>query len=264
MTTQRLPRPIRTRRRRHTPWVLGGLALLVVLLSAAYVVAEILIRDYATDRVQTQVAQGLALESRNDVGVTFAGSMVLQAILGSLDRADVTVKEATFGPLTGDLSIRAEGVPLDSSEPVETVAITMTVTEENLGELSDYLTGVNVGNIALEEPEIIVDSEFFLFAVSVPVQLGLEPAAVDGALGFTPSSIEVAGRRLAADDLSQSEFGGLARPLLEQREICIAEYLPQSLVLQDADVVGNQLVAAFEGRSVVLSEAEFTAVGSCP
>lgn len=245
--------------------MIGILIFLVLLLVAAYLVAEVLIRNYATDRVKTQVAQGLALESEDDVGVTFAGSMVLQALLGRIGQADVTVDEATFGPLTGDLDIRAEGVPVDSSQPVEQLDITMAVTEDNVGELADYLSGLEVADIALAEPEIVVESEFSLFGVAVPVHLGLEPAAVEsGALGFTPSSIEVAGRRLTAEDLQASEFAGLAQPILEQREVCIAEYLPEALVLQDVDVVGEELVARFAGRDVVLSEAELTAVGSCP
>jgi hypothetical protein len=252
------------RRRRKAPWIIGALVLLLVLLVVAYAVAEVMLRNYATDRVKTEVTQGLALQSEDAVDVKFAGSLVLQAILGSISQADVTVDEASFGPLTGDLDIRAQGVPLDSSQPMEQIDITMTVTEENVGELSDYLTGVEVGDIALDQPEIVVESEFSLFAVTVPVQLGLEPAAVDGALGFTPSSIEVAGRRIDAEDLGNSEFGALAAPLLEQREVCIAEYLPESLVLQDVDVVGDELVASFAGESVVLSEAEFSAVGSCP
>ena len=264
MTTERLPRPIRTRRRRKAPWVIGILLFLILLVVAAYVVAEILIRDYATDRVKTQVSQGLALESKDDVDVAFGGSMVLQAIRGVIGQADVTVDDATFGPLTGDLDIRAEGIPLDSTQPVEQLDITMTVTEENVGELTDYLTGLEVSDIVLAEPEILVDTEFSLFALAVPVRLGLEPEAVDGALGFTASSIEVASRRLTADELRASEFGGVAQPLLEQQEVCIAEYLPEALELQDVDVVGDELEADFSGTSVTLSEAELTAVGTCP
>lgn len=243
--------------------MIGTVLVLLVLLVVAYVVAEILIRDYATDQVQTQVSEGLALESKDDVDVAFAGSMVLQVIRGSIGQADVAVDDATFGPLTGDLDIRAEGVPIDSSKPVEHLDITMTVTEENVGELTDYLTGLEVSDITLAAPEIVVETEFSLLALAVPVELGLEPEAVDGALGFTPSSIEVAGRRLTADELRASEFGGVAQPLLEQREVCIAEYLPEALKLQHVEVVGSELKARFTGSSVLLSEAELTAVGSC-
>jgi len=263
--TERLPPPAPVRRRRRkAPWILGGLIVLLLLLVAAYVVAEVLIRDYATDRVKTQVSQGLGVE-RDDVDVAFAGSMVLQAIRGTIGQADVTVDDASFGPLTGDLDIRAQGVPLDSTQPVEQLDITMAVTEENVGKLADYLSGLEVADIALEEPEIVVESEFSLFGVSVPIHLGLEPAAVEsGAIGFTPSSIEVAGRRLAADDLRSSEFGALAQPILEQREVCIAEYLPEALTLQEVDVGGEELGARFTGTDVLLSEDELTAVGSCP
>jgi len=233
--------------------VIGGALLLVLLLVAAYVVAEVLIRDYATDRVKSQVARGLALESEDDVDVQFAGSLVLQALLGSLSQADVTVDDASFGPLTGDLAIRAQGVPIDSSEPVEQVDVQMTVSEEQVQELAEYITAVQLAEISLDEPEIVVETEFSLLAVTVPVQLGLEPSAVDGALAFTPASVELAGRRITADDLRQSEFAGLAGPLLEQREVCIAEYLPESLVLEDVDVVGEELVARFSGESVALS-----------
>jgi hypothetical protein len=263
MTTERLPRQIPARRRRKAPWIIGILLVVVALLVAAYIVAEILIRNYATDRVQTEVAQGLSLESKDDVGVTFAGSLVLQAIQGSIGQTDVTVDEATFGPLTGDLDIHAEGVPIDSSKPVEQLDITMTISEENVGGLTDFLTGIEVSDITLAEPEVVVGTQFSLLGAVVPVELGLEPEAVDGDLGFTPSSIEVANRRLTADELAASEFGGVAQPLLEQRQVCIAQYVPEALTLQDVDVVGNDLVARFTGSSVVLSEAELSTVGTC-
>jgi len=73
--------------------VIGILLFLVLLLVAAYVVAEFLIRGYATARVKTQVEQGLALESKEDVGVAFGGSMVLQAIRGVIVQADVTMDD---------------------------------------------------------------------------------------------------------------------------------------------------------------------------
>lgn len=237
--------------------------MLVLLLVAAYALAEVLIRDYATDRVKSQVARGLALDSEDDVGVQFAGSLVLQALLGSLSQADVTVDDASFGPLTGDLVIRASGVPIDSTQPVEQLDVRMTVSEQNVQELAEYITAVQLAEISLDEPEILVTTEFSLLAVTVPVQLGLEPSAVNGALAFTPASVELAGRRITADDLRQSEFGGLAGPLLEQREVCIAEYLPESLELQEVEVAGERLEASFTGTSVLLTEAELTAVGSC-
>ena len=262
-TTVLPPAPTVRRRRRKAPWVIGILLFLVLLLVAAYVVAEILIRNYATDRVRTEVVQGLAVEE-SDVDVQFAGSMVLQALAGSIAQADVTVDDATFGPLTGDLDIQARGVPLDSSQPVDEVDLSMAVSEENVADLADYLTGLEVADIALAEPEILVESEFSLFGVGIPVQLGLEPAAVDAQLAFTPASIEVAGRRLTAEELQSSEFGGIAEPLLAQRQVCIAEYLPEALVLRDVNVVGEQLVADFQARSVVLSEEQFSTVGTCP
>jgi hypothetical protein len=235
----------------------------VLLLVAAYVVAEILIRDYATDRVKAEVAEGLALESEDDVGVEFTGSLVLQALLGEIGQADVTVDDATFGPLTGDLDIRAHGVPVDSSQPVERLDVRLAVSEENVQRLAEYITAVSVADITLSEPEIVAETEFSILAASVPVRLGVEPSAESGVLTFTPSSIELAGRRLTADELRESEFGGVAGPLLEQREVCVEEYLPQAFALLDVRVVGEELVATLTGADVLLTAEELQSVGSC-
>jgi hypothetical protein len=263
VTTERLPRPIRTRRRRRAPWILGGILVLVLLLVAVYVVAETLLRDYATGRVKTEVAQGLALESEDDVGVDFAGSLVLQALIGKIGQTDVTVEDATFGPLTGDLDIRAHGVPVDTSKPVDRLDVQLTVSEQNVQDLAEYMTAVQVADITLEEPEILAQTELSLLAVAVPVQLGLEPSAESGRLAFTPSSIELAGRRLTADELRASEFGGVAGPLLQQQEVCVEEYLPQAFALLDVSVVGDELVATLTGADVRLTAAELQSVGSC-
>ncbi|MFC0682463.1 DUF2993 domain-containing protein [Lysobacter korlensis] len=262
MTAVLPPARIR-RRRRKAPWVLGGLILLVLLLVAAYVVAEILIRDYATERVKTEVAEGLALESEDDVGVQFTGSLVLQALMGRLDQADVTVDEATFGPLTGDLEIRAHGVPVDSSQPVDRLDVRLMVSEDDVQQLAEYITAVRVADITLDEPEIVAETEFSILAATVPVRLGLEPSAESGRLAFTPSSVELAGRRLTADELRESEFGVIAGPLLEQRQVCVEEYLPKAFALLDVRVVGDELVATLTGADVRLTAAELQDFGTC-
>jgi hypothetical protein len=235
----------------------------VVLLVAAYIVAEILIRDYATGRVKTEVAQGLQLESEDDVGVEFTGSLVLQALIGKVGQTDVTVQDATFGPLTGDLDIRAHGVPVDTTQPVDRLDVRLAVSEENVQDLAEYITAVQVADVTLEEPEIVAETELSLLAIAVPVRLGLEPSAESGRLAFTPSSIELAGRRLTAEELRASEFGGVAGPLLEQREVCVEEYLPEAFALLDVSVVGEELVATLTGSDVRLTAEELQSVGSC-
>jgi hypothetical protein len=243
--------------------VIGGIAVVVLLLVALYVVAEVLVRDYATARVKTEVADGLALQSEDDVEVEFAGPLVIQALFGSIGQADVTVDDATFGPLTGDLSVRASGVPVDTSKPVDRLDVRLAVAEENAQRLAEYVTAVRVADIRLREPEIVVETEFTLLVATVPVRLGLEPSAESGRLAFSPSSIELANRRLTADELRASEFGGLAGPLLEQREVCVEEFLPRAFALLDVRVVGDELVATLTGSDVRLSADELQNVGSC-
>jgi hypothetical protein len=252
------------RKRKRGRIVLVVLIVLALLLVIGYLVAERLIRDYAATLVTDEVVS--ALELPNDEGVTVdfgPASMLLQVISGSINTVNLDVDELTIGELTGSATVVGHNVPLAEGAAITDLAIDFTISEDNLGALVSAYSAGAVDSVGLNDGLINITTDVELLAFSLPVTLGLEPTASDGDLVFTPDNVAVNGATLTADEVRDSYFGSVAAPLLEPRSFCVAEQLPQSLVLTGVSVQGQTLVLTLDGAGTVLSEEAFAAKGSC-
>lgn len=253
--------PVR-RRRRAWPWVLLGV---VVLLVAAGFAVDALARGLAEKAIAEQVASALDVPEGTDVQVSIGGGPVLvQAISGGLDRVDVAVPALALGPLTGDLDIVAQGVPLDTAAPTRELTVRLAVPGDALAAVAPELSGVTVDDVALEGQEVVATGSISVFGSSFPLGLGLTPSAVDGDLVFAPTSVRIGDGTLTADELRGNPlFGGLADALLQPRRICIADQLPSALTLADLRVDGADLVATFDGSGAAIGGDAFQTKGVC-
>lgn len=253
--------PARPRRR-------GLIAVLVVVgvllvLGVAAVIAETVARAQAQALIAQQVRQALQLEPEHPVDVTIEGGPVLlQAAGGVLEGVIVAVPELAVGELRGDLTLIAEGTPLDPAQPTDTVKAAFEVAEADVAALAGALSGAVASDVRLEDREIRFETGFDLFGVPFSVGVGLTPSVDDGQLTFAPSSILLGGERLDAAQLRE-QFGGIVAPLLAEQRVCVAEYLPQALVLTAVQVGDDQLVVVFEGADTALSGPAFSTLGTC-
>ena len=81
-------------------------------------------------------------------------------------------------------------VAIDLAQPDKANWKTL-VPEAELGAIADRLSGVPIQSVALDGAEIVASGEVSLFALTLPLGLGLTPGAVDGQVAFTPSSIRI-------------------------------------------------------------------------
>lgn len=255
----------RAPRRRRRVWPFVGVGIVLVLLVAAFFIADSLAKDYARDYIKARIVEVLHIDPATPVSVDIGtGSVLLQALTGKLDRVDVRADEVTFGALTGAATVRAEQVPLDADAPVGSLDITFAVAEGDVAALAGNLSGLQLESIELEQPEIVATTSFNLLFVTLPVGIGLTPSVDAGKLVFTPSSIRVNDESIAAEDLLANPLlGGVARQLLAQQSFCVAEYLPVGLEATDADVVADDLVITVNGDGVALGGPDLTTMGTC-
>lgn len=250
------------RRRPLWPWVTLG--VLLVLLVGAFFVVDSFARGVARDEIATRVTSALGLPAGTPVDVEVGGGPVLlQLAAGRLDSVDVGIDDATFGRLTGDMDVHAEGVPLDANAPTTLVEVRYAIPEAQVAEFREELAGLPLESITLDEPEIVTATTFTLFGIPVTVGMGLEPSADDaGELVFTPTTIIVEGQEFSADSLRAAPgFGPLATLLLQQQPVCVAQELPAALVLDRASVEGDELVAHLSAHDAALGS--FTTKGTC-
>jgi hypothetical protein len=253
------------KKRRRWPWVLGGILLvLAILLVIAFFVADAYAKDYARDYIKQRIVAVLGIEDPAQVKVDIgSGSVLLQAITGRLNEVDIDAGTVTFGALTGDATVHAEGVPLDADAATEKLDVTFTVAEDQIvGIVGDNLSGLPIDSITLEEPEIFVRATPTVFVFTIPVGMGLEPSAAEGQIVLTPTTVSLFDESFTVEQASQ-QLGGLADQLFAKQSICVNESLPIALTIVDVDVVEKTLVVKINGDGVVMGGTDLSTPGTC-
>lgn len=254
--------PVQKRPKKRTivATILISLSVVVVALWAVDSWARQQLADYVTDKVH----EVLSLESDKPVSVEIAGvSVIAQVLTGSLERVDVAVDDVEIGDFTGGVELRAEGIPVDLSKPVDAVQIEFTVSEKSVQNIAHLLSATAIDTVELVEPEIQFASEFSVFGFPIEVGVGIEPFADEGQIGFTPTSISLNGVRTSASDLSE-KYGSFAATLLQTRSLCVARYLPVALTVDDVEVRDDDLVITIGADRAIFDDASLRSLGSCP
>jgi hypothetical protein len=259
--------PAPKRKRRRWPWVLGGiLVVLAILAVIAFVVADAYAKDYARDYIKQRIVAVLGIEDPSQVKVDIgSGSVLLQALAGRLNEVDVDAGTVTFGALTGDATVHAEGVPLDADAATEELDVTFTVSEDQIVQIvGGNLTGlpVEITSIALDEPAVVVEGTAQVFIFTIPVGFALEPSASDGQIALSVTSISLFDESFTQEQASQ-QLGGFAGQLFAEQKICVDESLPVALTIVDVDVEGKSLVVEINGDGVVMGGPDLSTPGTC-
>jgi hypothetical protein len=258
--------PPAPRKRRRWIGVVIALVVLGALLVVGFFVADAWARDYAKGYVRERIIEVLKLDRDADVSVDVGDdSILLQALSGRLNEVTVDVAELTFGDITGSAHIDATAVPFDGAQPVGTLDIVVAVSEENVQKLSGLLSGTALQSITLNEGFIRIGTEFNLIFFTVPVAVDLQPSAQDGGINFDPVTIVLGENEISVDELRDNpQLGGLASGLLASQQFCVAEYLPQALVVDGVEVLGSDLVISIDGDGTALGGPELATLGTCP
>jgi hypothetical protein len=257
--------PAPKKKRRRWPWVLGGILLvLAILLVVAFFVADAYAKDYARQYIKDRIVAVLGIEDPSQVTVDIGtGSVLLQAIRGTLDDVDIDAGTITFGALTGDATVHAEGVPLDATAATEKLDVTFTVSEDQIvGVVGNNLSGLPIDSITLEEPAIYVTATPTVFIFEIPVGMGLEPSAADGQIVLTPTTVSLFDESFTVEQASE-QLGSLADQLFAKQSICVDESLPVALTIVDVDVVKKTLVVKINGDGVVMGGTDLSTPGTC-
>lgn len=253
-----------TKKRRGWIIALVVVGVLVVLAIVAFVIAEGFAKDYARDYVRTRIVEVLQLPPDAQVDVDLGGgSIILQALAGRVDTVDVEVPDVALGQLGGSLTLHGEGVPLESTAPVEALRIDFSVDAADLAALSGG-ADVAAPAFAFVDGEVSLSSSIDLFGASIPLGFTMVPSAEAGDLVLTPTSISIGDEVFEAGVNDGSFLGQIAAAFLQPQTLCIAGSVPQALTLEDAAVSGQELVLTFDGDGAALGGPEFATNGTCP
>ena len=265
------PRP-----RRRWPWIVAVLVV-VALAAAAWFAGEAIARGIVERTIRDQIAQRLALPAGQQVDVDIPGAVLPQLIAGRFDEitisgADVPLSQAagqTGGAaqaggaeLTGDVVVRASGVPVRGEGEMTDATASVTLDQAQLQQLLSSVDEFPASTVALDEPDVEVTAQLRVLAVTVPVGVGLSPSAADGELVLTPRTLQVAGAEVSADALLD-QFGAVASTVIRDWDVCVASYLPSGMTLTGVRVAGQTLVADFSIDGGILRDEALQQKGTC-
>ncbi|MCR2813493.1 DUF2993 domain-containing protein [Microbacterium sp. zg.Y1090] len=249
------------RPRRTLRWVVAGLVV-VVLALVAWFAGEAIARGIVVNTIRQQIVTNLSLPEDHPIDVDVPGAVLPQLIGGSLDELRISSADVSFGPFTGDIAVEARDIPVSGERTIRDGRATVTLDQPQLQELLSSVDGFPAQSVGLAEPDITATIELSLFGAQIPVGLSLTPGAKDGELVLTPSSVQVAGSDIGADELRR-QFGIVSNAVLRDWPVCIAAYLPQGLTLSEVAVTGDVLRARFDVADDILVDRTLLADGAC-
>jgi hypothetical protein len=247
-----------TQPRKKHRWVgpVVVLGTLVILIVAAFFVADKLARDAAGDVVRGPIRSALGSSSRVDVDLG-PGIFLFQAAKGRLDHVTISTEGVPIGAGTGALVLDAHGLPLDLGG---------TVTKIH-AELS--LDGTAMQSVVpLEGSTVTFEGEQFVVAAQIPVGgapravvLHITPSVVDANVAMAVTALTVDGTDVSIEDAKAGAYGPEVAALVSPAPLCVSGFLPASLVLSSAAVTGDHLVLGLDGTKMSLGS--LGTKGSC-
>ncbi|MDO8337823.1 MAG: DUF2993 domain-containing protein [Microcella sp.] len=257
------PVTTRTRSGRRAAIAIGATVVVLGILAVGAVVADGAVRGAIRDEVADQVRAVLDLDPEHPVEVDIAGRSVLwQLATGRFERVHVDAGEIAAGDLTGDLTMSATGIPADRAQTTDRIDARFVVAEGDIAAIAGALSGASIDDVALDGGQIRFRSTLDLLGFPLEVGVGLLPAAVDGALSFTPASLVLGDEELDLESFAE-QFGGLGGGLLSAQSVCIAEHLPSGLLLEEVVVEDDALVVSLGADDVALEGPALTERGTC-
>lgn len=250
------------KRRRVWPWLVAAAAVVIVLVVVVVVIVETVVRSTIEAGIASQVRTGLDLPADQPVDVSIAGPLTLQLLTGSLDDLHLASTDVPLGPTTADVDVTLQGVSTGAPHTVGRGVATVTLDQTQVAALTDSVAQIDIVDLTLQDPAIVVGTELSLFGFGIPVSLSLVPSAASGELVLSPESLQVSGLAVTADGV-RDQFGSLADPVLQDWQICVAQYLPAGATLTDASVTGAELVATFDIDGRMLDDAALQQNGTC-
>lgn len=243
----------------------GILAIVLAIVVAGAVVIDGAARSYAADQIEHKIRTQLVLEPGTPLTVSVGGFSVLaQLATGRLDDVRVSGSDLTLGGLSGSFSVRAQGLPIDTAQPVGRVSADARLDADDVRKVIGAFGTVPLDSLTIVDGVLRLESELRVFgSLRVPLGIDLKPSASDGNIALTPTGVRLAGESVSAEGVRQ-RFPGLGDTLFQRRTFCIAKALPKQLRLTDARVAGEELVLSFAATGLRLNAESLAVKGTCP
>ena len=251
------------RRRRHP--IRNTIIVLVIIAGlgiSGYLVADSLARNFANQFVQAGVAQELGASDASVHVNLGKGAILPQVMQKKIKTMRVTIDGFTSGTLSGSAVFDANGVPLNTTDPVSSISITVSATASDLVGLVDATSGQSQATVALIGNDIRVSTTESVLGKKTPVSIDYAPTASAKQLVLTPVDVVIGSKQYTTAALKASPYGPFTHGLVVVRQECLAAGLPASMTLNSIAVVSQRLVISASGTDISLGS--LSNKGVCP
>lgn len=248
--------PPRRRNRAARIWI----TLLVILgvLVALVVVADLIVRNVAEQRVAEQLEQNLPDGVEGDVHVRLGGfSVIAQYLAGSMEQVELSAPELTVNGVPIAVHVEAQDVPPALDAPVGRATATIEASEASVNSLIE-VPGVQ-GDVVLGDGAVAYSDTVRLLGLPIEYTVTARPTAGGDTVFLEPTGVEV-GAGGGAIDVS-----GLADRILgdDPIPVCVAEYLPVGVDVQQIAVEPGSATVTLGATGISLDEQSLATRGSC-
>lgn len=248
--------PKRTRPRWLRPllWTVGSLVVVLVLL----VVADVVTRTVAEQRVAAEIEKNLPSSVKADVQVHIGGFSVLaQFVGGSFESVDIDAPHATVDGAPLSASVHATGVPADFSKPIQSATGTLSISQASLNKLVT-IPGAK-GDITLGDGVIGYDGTIDLLGLPVDYTVTATAEAAGDTVLLTPgkATVSAGSGNVNITKLLQSLTANGPFP------VCAAQYLPEGVKVTDITVTPGHATVTLSASDFVMNEEFLHSKGSC-
>lgn len=253
-------------RRRRPLRALIAVGVIAAVAVAAFFVGEAIARELVKRQVRDVIVSELALPADQRIEVGVGGVVIPQLIAGRLDDLAVESEDVAVGGLSGDVAVRAHGVPVrgdDLSALGGTATIRMDAADVDALLAEAGGSWATWGDIAVElpGPAARLSTSVSLLGADLPLSFTAVPSVADGDVVLTPEAVSIGELELTADTLAQApvDLSALARPFT----LCRADALLDGLEVVSADVADAHLRVRLALADGVLSDPDALAAASC-
>ncbi|SDS35033.1 LmeA family phospholipid-binding protein [Microterricola viridarii] len=246
-------------RRRRNPLtivlsVLIGLGVLVAVFFIADGIARGVAERRVAEEIVAQLPHGVVASPSVHIGGT---SVIAQYLGGRFEDVTVSAPDAVVDGIPADVTLQANGFPVDTTQPVDTLTGTVTLSEDALNTLVERTAPNSAVQLGSGELSYAAEASFFGFTVGYRVTGELQ-AAGDSVL-VTPTGAEVTagGGSLDVGRLVDLIVGS------EPISVCTAQYLPVGIQVSGIDVVPGSATVRLEAHDLVLNDDTLGTLGSC-
>lgn len=251
-----------TRPRRRTGRMIAIVAIIVVVIAALLVAAEAIARSAVVNTVRSLAVQQVGLPADQQVDVEVPGIVLPQLLTGRLGEVAVSAPDVALGPLTGDVRVDLQDVPVAGDAPAAGGSASVRLDPDQLRALLSQIPDFPADTVDTAAPDLTLSTQLSVFGIAIPVGISVTPGAAEGDLTLTPTSFELGGNRVDADTL-RGQVGGVADGVLRTWSLCIADRLPAGLTLTSVSVQGPDVVATLDIDGRIISDPALQQNGTC-